>query len=148
MNLDEAVSVVLERRMPRVQVKASNGLSRNMNQCIRSYPELPEIIRRTVGFLASTEILFNFTGAVRVDGMDIYRALMELHDDWVKEIPYMRGSELKFQRRFLLPYHQFSAAWTIGRRIGLIQGRGEIGLSRSALTELRELLCERDQAVS
>lgn len=166
MTVNEAVTQILKDYMPRVQVRRGNGLSRNMNQTLRSYEQIPLIIVRTVEMLADTEALFGFTGAVRIHTMDLYRNLLDAHDDWVREIPRVRNDaftvvrypsrssvqaneneghpthdrlvgSLAFERKPLLPFHQFTAAWTIGRRIGLIEGRGEIGLHRSVLAKLR-----------
>lgn len=86
MTLDEAVTQALCRFMPRVQVKAGNGLSRAMNQTLRSYDQVPVIIVRTVSLLAGMEALFDFSGAVHLHTQDIYHTLMDLHDDWVREV--------------------------------------------------------------
>lgn len=161
--------------MPRVTVKAGNGLSKAMNQTLRSYDEIPRIIVRTVRLLAGMEALFDFSGAARMHTRDIYDTLMDMHDDWIKLHPRLgrrsaheifaerlmeaieTGSvspdsgekgTVDFVRYPLLPLHQFSAAWTIGRRIGVIEGRGEIGLSRSLLAELRRLATTAGQAAS
>lgn len=175
MNTDGAVEQILGRYMVRVQVKAGNGLSRCMNQSLRSYEQIPVIITRTVSLLAGTESLFGFSGAVRMHTMDLYRTLMDLHDDWVEEVPRLgRRSEhqifadrlleaietghmppdpegkgtVSFARVPLLPYHQFTAAWTIARRIGVIEGRGEIGLTKTALAELKRLQAQAEAAPS
>lgn len=175
MNMDTVVQQILGRYMVRVAVKPGNGLSKAMNQTLRSYEQIPIIIIRTVLLLAGTESLFGFTGAVRMHTQDIYRTLMDIHDDWVKEVPRMgwrskhevfvdtlmeaietgepqsmpkeRGT-VEFVREPLLPLHQFSAAWTIARRIGVIEGRGEIGLSRTVLAELKRLQAETEAASS
>lgn len=175
MNIDRAVEQVLERYMPRVQVKPGNGLSKNMNSSLRSYDQIPTIIARTVSHLASLESLFDFSGAIRLDTMNIYKNLMDLHDDWVTEVPRMgwrskheaivdslmeapvngelqplpkaRGT-VDFHREPLLPFHQFTAAWTIARRIGVVEGRGEIGLSRSVLADLKRLAGMTEPAAS
>lgn len=173
MKIGEAVEQVLKRHMPRVQVKSGNGLSRSMNQTLRSYEQVPLIITRTVGYLATLESLFDFSGAVRLHTMDFYKTLMDMHDDWVEEVPRLgrRSEHQVFADRLLeaietgtmppkpegtgtvefcripqLPYHQFTAAWTIARRIGVIDGRGEIGLSRTALAELKRLTTEAEAA--
>lgn len=39
---------LVEPFMTRVQARRGNGLTRAMNQTLRSYPEIPAIIRRTV----------------------------------------------------------------------------------------------------
>lgn len=171
--MDEAVQQILGRYMVRVSVKAGNGLSRCMNQTLRSYEQIPVIITRTVMLLAGTESLFGFSGAVRMHTQDIYHTLMDIHDDWVEEVPRMgwrtehqvfvdtlmeaietgepkpmpkeRGT-VEFVRRPLLPLHQFSAAWTIARRIGVIEGRGEIGLGKAVLAELKRLQAEAEAA--
>ena len=175
MKIDQAVEQVLGRYMPRVQVKPGNGLSKNMNSSLRSYDQIPTIITRTVSHLASLESLFDFSGAIRLDTINIYKNLMDLHDDWVKEVPRMgwrtkhelvvdaimaatADGELSplpkargivdFYREPLLPFHQFTAAWTITRRIGVIEGRGEIGLSRSVLAELKRLAGMAEPAAS
>lgn len=175
MNVDEAVQAILGRYMGRVQVKAGNGLSKCMNQNLRSYEQIPLIITRTVTLLAGTESLFGFSGAVRLYTLDLYRTLMDLHDDWVEEVPQLgRRSEqqafvdtlleaieageprsvpkargtVDFVRRPLLPFHQFTAAWTIGRRIGVLEGRGELGLTRTTLAELRRLASQGETASS
>lgn len=174
MNIEQAVEQVLRRYMPRVQVKSGNGLSRNMNQSLRSYDQIPVIITRTVLLLAGTESLFDFCGAVRLHTMDIYKNLMDMHDDWVEEVPWLgRQSEhqvfadrlmeaietgtmppqpesnngtVEFHRIPQLPFHHFTAAWTIARRIGVLEGRGEIGLSRTALAELKRLTAAAEPA--
>lgn len=155
MTLDDAVSQVVGRYMQRVQVRPGNGLSKNMNQTIRSYDQLPNIITRTASILARTEALFGFTGDVRIAGFDLYKHMLEVHDEWVREVPFLRvrcttGSEtaasgehagiVQFMRKPVLPYHQFTAAWAIARRIGMIQGRGEIGLHRDVLSELKRVV--------
>jgi hypothetical protein len=161
--------------MTRVQVKSGNGLTKNMNQTLRSYDQIPVIITRTVGYLATMESLFDFSGAVRIDTMDLYKNLMDIHDDWVEEFPRLgRRSEhqvfadrlmeaietgamppqpegtgtVEFSRVPQLPFHQFTAAWTIARRIGVIEGRGEIGLSRTALEALKRLTAASETAAS
>lgn len=175
MNMDEAVAVALERYMPRVTVKAGNGLTKAMNQTLRSYDQVPQIILRTVRYLAGMEALFDFSGAVRIHNHDIYHNLMDLHDDWVEETPRLgqrsvhqlfadrlmesidtghmpaesRGKgTVEFVRTPLLPYHQFTAAWTIARRIGVIEGRGEIGLSKRLLNDLKQITQTASQAAS
>jgi hypothetical protein len=175
MNLDDVVSAALERYMPRVTVKAGNGLSRAMNQTLRSYDQVPTIIVRTVRYFARLEALFDFSGAVRIHTQDLYNSLMDLHDDWIQESPRLgRRSEhqvfadrllegietghmppdpegkgtVHFVRVPLLPYHQFHAAWTIARRLGVIEGRGEIGLSKAILSDLRAKTSTADQAAS
>lgn len=173
MTLDEAVTRALARYMPRTTVKAGNGLSRSMNQTLRSYCQIPQIIVRTVRLLSGMEALFDFSGSVRLHTQDVYQMLMDIHDDWVVETPrlgsrsehqvfadrLMEGIEtgqmppepkgrgtVRFVRNPLLPYHQFAAAWTIARRIGIIEGRGEIGLSRPLLAELKRLQAEPESA--
>lgn len=175
MNIDEAIEQVLGRYMVRVQVKAGSGLSKSMNQSLRSYQEIPTIITRTVLLLAGTEALFGFSGSVRMHTQDIYQTLMDLHDDWVVEVPRLgRRSEcqvfadrlmeaietgtippqpdgtgtVEFRRIPQLPFHQFSAAWTIARRIGVIVGRGELGLSRVVLAELRRIQADAEAAAA
>ncbi|HWI53901.1 MAG TPA: hypothetical protein VNT01_17315 [Symbiobacteriaceae bacterium] len=175
MNMDEAVEKALERYMPRVTVKAGNGLSKAMNQTLRSYDQIPRIILRTVCYLAGMEALFDYSGAVRVHNHDIYHTLMDMHDDWVEEQPRLgqrtmhqvyadrlleaidtgdmpaepkgRGT-VEFVRSPLLPFHQFTAAWTIARRIGVIEGRGEIGLSQRMLNDLKQITQTAGQAAS
>ncbi|HYF93425.1 MAG TPA: hypothetical protein VD969_14525 [Symbiobacteriaceae bacterium] len=58
MQIDEAVNQLLSPYLSRVQVRAGNGLTKSMNASLRSYPEIPRIIRRTVTLLVSVEILF------------------------------------------------------------------------------------------
>lgn len=169
MNIGRAVEKALRRYLPRVQVRAGNGLSANMNKTLRSYESIPVIITRTVLLLAGLEALFDFCGSVRLDTMDIYKNLMDIHDDWVEEVPRLRRRNehqvfadrlmeaietgtmrpspegtgtVEFCRIPQLPFHQFTAAWTIARRIGVIEGRGEFGLSRTVLAELKRLQAE------
>lgn len=166
MNIDQAVEQILGRYMTRVQVKPGNGLSKCMNQNLRSYEQIPVIITRTVALLAGTESLFGFSGVVRMDTQDLYNTLMDMHDDWVEEVPrlgqlsehqifasrLMEGIEtgevpplsgekgtVAFRRVPKLPLHQFSAAWSIARRLGVIAGRGELGLGQTVLAELKRL---------
>jgi len=151
---------VLDSYLQRVTVKAGNGLTRSMNLQLRSYPAIPEIIRRTVAWLLRAEQTFQFSG-VAIRTMHLYWDLVKAHDDWGIDVPVMRRpnsvevliaiDELKegdlenttvwdhpafagpvaFERKALLPYHQFMAAMAIGRRIGLFGGYGKVVLDPS-----------------
>lgn len=152
---------VLDSYLQRVTVKAGNGLTRSMNHQLRSYPAIPEIIRRTVAWLLRAEQTFQFSG-VAIRTMHLYWDVVKAHDDWGIEVPVMRrpnsmeiliameemeegelaettvwdhpafAGPVEFERKALLPYHQFVAAMAIGRRIGLLAGHGKIVLDPAA----------------
>ncbi len=148
---------ILESYLRRVTVRVGNGLTRSMNLQLRSYPAIPEIIRRTVAWLVRAEQTFQFSG-VAIRTMHLYWDLVKAHDDWGIDVPVIRrpnsmevliaideleegeledttvwdhpafGGPVSFERKPLLPYHQFVAAMAIGRRIGLFGGFGKIVL--------------------
>ncbi|MGE5531968.1 MAG: hypothetical protein ACM3VW_07635 [Bacteroidota bacterium] len=145
MNLADAVELILDKRMSRVIVRPGNGLTRSMNLTLRSYSEVPQIIRRTVACMADLEQAFGLNGTVRLQPKELYRLLSKLHADWTLDVPELLplkptgARPVAFVTKPRLPLHQFTAAWTIARRIKLISGHGVIGLHQDVLTELRRL---------
>jgi hypothetical protein len=88
MTIDEAVAQILGAYMGRIQVKPGNGLSRNMNQSIRSYPRLPEIIRHTTLMLIESEMTLAWSG-VQVSTRRAYVELVLSKDAWGCDVPVM-----------------------------------------------------------
>lgn len=155
--LDLELETLLEPFLSRLVVRPGNGLTRSMNQSLRSYGRIPAIIRRAVDCLARTEQTFHFSG-VGVRTRHLYWNLVQEHDDYgtdvpvierlppqkVREIADQLGDEVvegiqlpdhpafagtvAFVRERRLPWHEFAAAMTIARRIGLLSGHGMITL--------------------
>jgi hypothetical protein len=144
MKLESALELLLTPYMPRLQVRPGNGLTRSMNTTLRSYSELPLIIRRTVECLASLEYLFGFPGTAAVHYADLYQILINTYDDWVLEVPHLPSptapGPIIFVRKPRVSINRFTAAWTIARRINLLTGRGKVRLHSNALNKLRRLM--------
>lgn len=79
---------ILEPYLQRMTVRAGNGLTKNMNQTLRSYPHLSEIVRRTVLMLVQSEMTLAWSG-VSVRTMNAYRELVATHDDWGYDVPVL-----------------------------------------------------------
>jgi len=111
----------------RVVVRPGNGLSRDMNRCIRSYPRLPEIIRRTAVWLLEAEEVFGFDG-VFIRTSLLRRDVPLAHADWCRDMAVVGPGSISFEERTTVTNQEFYAAMTIARRIGLLQGHGRLGL--------------------
>lgn len=136
MRVDMAVDQLLSPYMSRVHIHPGNCLTNAMNSSLRSYPEIPRIIKRTVTLLVTTEILFDLSGKVAIKNGTLYDLLIEIHPDWHRDLPDRNG-RVRFVRKPLVPIHQFAAAWTIGRHVQLLDGHGKVRLHPDALSTLR-----------
>lgn len=143
MTLDQ----VLAAYMQRVVARAGNGLTRSMNHQLRSYPAIPEIIRRTAAWLTRVEQTFQFTG-VGIRTMHLYWDLVKEHDDWGADVPEINplAGTITFKRQAKLPYNQFVAAMAIGRRIGLFGGHGQVVLQAEVRKALKQGLSTAGEA--
>jgi hypothetical protein len=79
---------ILEPYLQRMSVRVGNGLSRNMNQALRSYPLLPEIVRRTALMLIQSEMTLAWSG-VHVRTQSAYAEVVSMYDDWGCDVPVM-----------------------------------------------------------
>lgn len=142
MQLESALDQLLDRYVSKIQVRPGNGLTRSMNTSLRSYPEIPRIIARTVDCLATLEYLFGLDGTVSVKCSDLYRILINAHEDWFLEMPQViqAANTVTFTRKPRFPRHQFAAAWAIARQIHLLTGHGALRLHIEALNEFRQLI--------
>lgn len=152
--MDVALEKILEPFMSRLTVRSGNGLTRCMNQSLRSYPRIPAIIRRTALSLARVEQTFGFSG-VGVRTSHLYWNLVQEYEDYGIDVPVIKklypqtlsaavdqsdddGVEtadhhtafgtVEFVRERKLPYHEYAAAMAIARRIGLFGGHGRLAL--------------------
>lgn len=166
--LEQQLETLLEAFMCRLDVRPGNGLTRSMNQSLRSYPRIPEIIRRTVKCLARTEQTFQFSGtAVRT--WHLYWHLVQEHDDYGTDVPVIRklspqcvrdiadhlgeagveqmdlpdhpsfAGTVQFVRQRKLSWNEFAAAMAIARRIGLVGGHGVLVLDSDIRKALKRL---------
>ena len=145
MQLEAALDHLLNQYMHRAQVRAGNGLTKSMNTSLRSYPQLPLIISRSVECLAALEYFFGLEGTVSVNCHDLYHILIHTHEDWHHEVPALQTAgngygSVTFVRQPRLPRHQFTAAWAIARRIRLLTGHGALRLHGEALDQFRRLI--------
>lgn len=146
MGQDELLAA-LDPYLCQVQIRRGGVLSRGMNQSLRSYPMIPEIIQRTAALIIRMEQLFGFTGEVRMSRVELFGHLLETEHDWVHEVPAMAAGgfvRVPDRRYFSLP--AFQAAMTIGYRVGLFTGRGKAGLSPKVLERLRRIHDQRTVA--
>lgn len=135
------LDVILGSYLTRVRVQPGNGLTKGMNQTLRTYPMIPDIIERIVDLLVVEEHQKGVP--VRLKPLEAYDRLLAMANDWAIEVPVIRGG-LKFERKpkkrvFSLP--AFHGAMTIARRIGVIAGHGRFGLSE----EVRRVLATAGQ---
>lgn len=129
------------------KVRPGSWLTRGMNQGLRTYPMIPDILLRAAMLLVRMEQIFGLTGGVRVRRVDLYQMLIDTEDELILEVPHIQGAAsecgqalVRFvrtpdRRRLSLP--AFIAAMTIGKRLGLLQGHGKIGLSAVVLRQIR-----------
>lgn len=169
--MEEATLAVLESYLRRVGVRPGNGLSKAMNSHLRTYPAVPDIIRRVFMVLWQTERLLQVDDAIRMKPLAIYHGLLATQDDWVHESlavhkptwievasllaetddlesavarPLDHGAfagEGRPQRTARQPYSlpAFHAAMSIGRRIGLFVGHGQVAISRDVMKAAQRL---------
>lgn len=160
------IEAVLAPYYQRVTLRRGNGLSRSMNQTLRSYPRILEIIQRSAESLIRAEMTLGYSG-VKVRPIHLYWDLVKAHDDWGVDVPviekpnasqviatvvelregemegidpadhYAFAGTVKFLRRPTLPYNQFAAAMTIAKRIRLFTGHGRIGLDLGVLSLIK-----------
>ncbi len=164
--LTEVLAPYLER------INKRRGLTRYMNQCLRYHPTLlPDIICRTLRMLFQTELLFDLSGQVRIDTLEMYNILRHTEDDWVIEVPntdqsarrfrallnwvlsgsmdleeLLQGEQehgaIQFERQCKFQYHIFCSALSIARRVQLLAGRGKCGLHPEFLKNVRNRLAQ------
>jgi hypothetical protein len=166
----QGLETILEPFMARVKVRAGNGLSRSMNQTLRSYPIIPQVIRQSALWLVRAEQTFQFSG-VYVRTMHLYWDLVNEHDQFGVDVPVITklqplevietisqlpeeemaidpadhhafSGTVDFKRKATLPYNQFLAAMTIARRIGLLGGHGRLGLTPQVRNAVSQALTE------
>jgi hypothetical protein len=159
--------------MKRVQARPGrNGLSRSMNQVLRSHPESVEIIRRAVTRLIELELLTDLSGEVRFTRQGLYVTLVQSEGDWLKltakverldslvdPTPALNhfietgeivsspiGPEdttVVFVSDPCYKLRVFSDAMGIAKRVRLIAGYGKFGLHPALLARLRILRKQR-----
>lgn len=163
--MQEAISV-LEPYLERI--KKRRGLSRSMNRALKAHPIMVDIISRTAELLVRAEAALDFSGQIRMSRMQLYNLLLEVHPEWVVEVPrpvqpapirvmveLMDADEpvdpealadhpacaghLVFDRVPLFPFHVFHNAMSIARRVGLIAGHGRSGLHPELMRRLGQL---------
>jgi hypothetical protein len=167
--IDEALTPYMRRMQA---PPGRNGLSRNMNQVLRSHPESVEIIRRAVTRLIEIELLADLSGEVRFSREGLYQTLVQSEDDWVMltakverldalvdptpalnhfietgEIvaPLIEpeDSTVVFVSDPCYKLRVFSDAMGIAKKVRLIDGYGRFGLHPALLARLRILRKQR-----
>lgn len=159
--------------LKRVQARPGrNGLSRSMNQVLRSHPETVQIIRRAVTRLIQMELLADLSGEVRFSRQGLYETLVQSEDDWVKLTAKVERLDALVDPTPALnhfietgeivsapigpddttvvfasdPCYQlrvFSDAMGIAKKVRLIDGYGKVGLHPAFLARLRILRKQR-----
>lgn len=137
--MNKVESAILAPYFNRIELR--HGLTRNMNQSLRSYPVMVEMVRKAVTLLVQTEELYGLTGDVRMTRHQLYKHLLAACDDLVNEVPVtdrMTGV-VTFERQPKFTYSVFNQAMSIAKHVGLIAGHGRCGLHPDLLKRLRQM---------
>lgn len=146
-------TAILEPYFRRIEQR--HGLTKSMNQWLRSHPVMVDMVRQAVSLLARTEALFGTTGTVRMTRQQLYRHLQTTCDsladnrrpkystvsdhfgDAARMVKVGSGATREIPDYHLSQYQVFNMAMTVAKHVGLIAGWGRCGLHPDLLKRLR-----------